>query len=303
MSRASTLGAWWTRRWYGPADALPLDAFRQILTLGLIFATLAGYPYADEWLTAGGFRPSPEADPIVAPLAPLLPAWAVTPFFVAYFAAMLAVLFDRGRRAGTCAIVAALVYLYLADPLGWSPAHALALLGFSVLALAPAPGPAGEVVAWPQRILQVALLLLFFGAGLDLLRGDWLWDGEVLRLRVAGEGRGAVPAWLLATLPAWAWPALQRLILFYLLFAPLLLIPRRIRRVGVAFGVGVHLALALAYPPALHPGVLTLAFLLLFLPLPLLERLLAPLSGAPARVDAAARPPDTARPWKSSSSK
>ena len=46
-----------------------------------------------------------------------------------------------------------------------------------------------------------------------------------------------------------------------------------------------------------------LAFLLLFLPLPLLRRVLAPLSGAPARVDAAARPPDTARPWKSSSSK
>lgn len=303
MIRLATLRAGCTRLWYGPTDALALDAFRQVLTLGLVLATLGWYPYADEWLTPGGFRPSPESDPIVAPLAPLLPAWAVTPFFVAYFAAMLAVLFDRGRRAGTCALVAALVYLHLADPLGWSPAHALALLGFSVLALAPPPGPAGELVAWPRRILQAALLLIFAGAGLDLLRGDWLWDGEVLQLRVAGEGRGGASAWLLANLPAWSWPVLQRLILSYLLLAPALLIPRRIRPLGVGLGAGLLLALALAYPPALHTGVLTLAFLLLFLPLPLLRRVLAPLSGAPARVDVAPAPPDTAGPWKSSSSK
>ena len=53
----------WNDFWYGEVESIRLEALRQGLGYCLLAYMLLRSQYATEWLTAGGFHPSPVADP------------------------------------------------------------------------------------------------------------------------------------------------------------------------------------------------------------------------------------------------
>lgn len=280
MRLLSGLRARWHRIWHEVLDPIGLDAFRQVLAYDLVLVTLTWYPDADERLTHAGYHPTPLADALNAPLVPLLPPEAVSPFFVIYFGAMLAVIFGRARRSATWLVVACLAYVGLADPISSTPVDRLHLLGFTVLALAPASaGDPPVSPAWPIRVLQATLLLGLVGSGLQhALGGDWWTADDVLWLHLHGADMTDVGAWMLRTLPGWFWPLLQHTVLGFQLLAPALLLLPRLRPLGFGLALGLHLVLALALAPMLQFSLQALAFYLLFVDPAVLRRSLGRLA-------------------------
>lgn len=274
--------AGWQRFWYEPVDPVRLDAFRQAFTYSLVFYTLAWAQHAGEWLTAVGYHPSPAVDGRNSPHLPLLAGATLVPFFVVYFGAMLAVIFDRARRFATWIVIAGVVYVSLADPISAFTLNRLYVFGFLVLALAP--GPSGQdsdatIPAWPIRVLQVSLLIHYVASGLcKALRGDWLVHDDVLWVQIQGVYCTDAAAWLLRVLPAGAWTILQHAALGFELFAPLLLIPRRLRPLGFVLGIGLHLVVAVTMYQLIYFSLQMISLYLVFVDPARLRRLAARLS-------------------------
>lgn len=281
MSALSRLGERWRSFWYAPVDPVRLDAFRQAFTYTLVFYTLAWFQHADEWLTAEGFHPSPDADARNAPQLPLLPGGAVAGFFAAYFAAMAAVIFGWMRRAATWVVLAGIVYVTLADPISAFTLNRLYIFGFCVLALAPGPTGQGDdatIPAWPVRVLQLSLVAHYAASGLcKSVLGDWLSHDDVLFVQIQGIYRTDAAVWLLDTLPAWSWAWIQHAALVFEAGAPLLFAVRRLRPLGFALGIGLHLTVAVTMYQLIYFSAQMLCFYLVFVDPAALRRLRAKL--------------------------
>lgn len=282
MSLVARARAGWEQFWYAPVDPVRLDAFRQAFTYTLVFYTLAWAQHAGEWLTPVGYHPAPGVDAYYAPHVPLLTRGALVPFFAVYFGAMLAVIFGWARRAATWVVIAGLVYVSLADPISAFTINRLYVFGFLVLALAPGPSgqePNATIPAWPIRVLQVSLLIHYVASGLcKALRGDWLAYDDVLWVQVQGVYCTEAAAWLLRVLPAGAWTILQHAALGFELFAPLVLIPRRLRPLGFLLGVGLHVVVAVTMYQLVYFSLQMISLYLVFVDPARLRRLLSRLS-------------------------
>lgn len=282
MSLVARARTGWQRFWYAPVDPVRLDAFRQAFTYTLVFYTFAWAQHGAEWLTPIGYHPSPAVDAHYAPHVPLLSRAGLWPFFAVYFGAMLAVIFGWARRAATWVVLAGLVYVSLADPISAFTINRLYVFGFLVLALAP--GPSGQdasatIPAWPIRVLQVSLLIHYVASGLcKALRGDWLAYDDVLWVQVQGVYCTEAAAWLLRVLPAGVWTLLQHAALGFELFAPLLLVPRRLRPLGFLLGVGLHVVVAVTMYQLVYFSLQMISLYLVFVDPARLRRLLARLS-------------------------
>ncbi|HLT36820.1 MAG TPA: HTTM domain-containing protein, partial [Enhygromyxa sp.] len=99
--------------------------------------------------------------------------------------------------------------------------------------------------AWPLRILQATLLLQYFGAGVCKLRGGWLSSSEVLWLQAQDVYMTDLSAWTVRELPDGVWAGLQYGALAFELLAPILLGVRRLRPLGFAWGLVMHLGIGL----------------------------------------------------------
>lgn len=282
MSALAGPYARWLRFWYAPVDPIRLDAFRQAFTYTLVFYTLAWAQYSPEWLTDAGFHPSAASDPIRSPQLPLLPEAARLPFLAVYLGAMVAVIFGWARRLATWVVLAGVVYVTLADPISAFTLNRLYIFGFAVLALAPGPSGQGDsatIPAWPIRVLQVALLTHYLGAGAcKALLGDWLKYDDVLWVQVQGLYCTDAAAWLLRALPGWAWIGLQHAALGFEVLAPVLLAVRRLRPLGFVLGVGLHLVVALTMYQLIYFSLQMITFYLVFVDPSVLRRVAQRLS-------------------------
>ena len=83
----------------------------------------------------------------------------------------------------------------------------------------PPPRPPTHVPGGVVRFFQVFLVVMYSGAGIAKLRGDWL-SGNVLWSHLHDNYQTSV-SWLLGrAVPAWGWQALQYLSLTFEVAAP-----------------------------------------------------------------------------------
>jgi hypothetical protein len=236
----------------GPRDPIRLDSFRVITGLSLL-GYMATWWLDDsvEWLTVAGFHLSPAAAGSAYLSPPPLPLWALAPFSLAYFGAMLA--FTLGVRTpwSTILTLLGLVYVSHVDPGASFTPNSLFTLTLLILIVAPRgsywtpdPRPPQATSVWPTRILQATLLILYFTAGTcKAFFGDWLSSSTVLYNQVQGPYRTEAAAWLIRQLPMHAWALMQSLALAFELLAPLLFAVRRLRPLAYALGAGMHLGI------------------------------------------------------------
>lgn len=239
----------------GPHSAVQLESFRWTLTLALLVYTLAWTVEAREWLSAAGYHISPAASGGLQLPVPRLGPLSLPLFLLVYIGSMVAILLDLRPRACSYLVFAGLLYVTTADRLGSFSMNKLALVSWLVLLLAPWPARANGSEsdqpdpqlrsAWPLRILQATLLLQYFGAGICKLRGHWLDSSQVLWLQAQDIYMTALSAWMVRELPISAWAALQHSALAFELLAPILFCVRRLRPLTFAWGLLMHLGIAL----------------------------------------------------------
>ena len=257
-----------------PRDSIRLDTFR--VTSGLVLLVYMAHWWLDdalEWLTVGGFHLSPAAAGSDWLTPPPLPMWALAPFGVAFFGALLA--FTLGFRLPWSAGLAFLLLGYVThvDPLAAFTPNNLFLAVLAVFAVLPRGAwwtvdrrPAPPLSVWPVRLFQATLVALYFTAGTcKVLYGDWLSDSHVLLSQVQGPFRTESAAWLLRHLPPEAFSILQSLSLAFELLSPLLFAVPRLRRVGFWWGMGMHLGIALTMNEIGYLSLQTVAFYVLFM--------------------------------------
>jgi len=87
-------------------------------------------------------------------------------------------------------------------------------------------------------------------------------------------------AWLVRTLPSWAFPVQQHLALGFELLAPVLLGFRRLRPIGIVIGVVLHLIVAITMYQLIYFSLQMIAFYALFLDADTLTRARRGLLGA-----------------------
>ena len=191
-----------SKRWLPGEPALLLG-----LALYLALYLAARFSHAEEWLTALGFHPSPAADPANVSTVPLLPATMTTGLGIVTFAALGLAIFGRMRRLALGVTLAAVLYVSLVDPISAFTLNRLYIFTLVFLILAPT---GANISAWPVRMLQWSLLTHYFASGLcKALHGDWLKYQDVLWMQIQGLYMTDAAAWLVRTLPHWAFPAQQ----------------------------------------------------------------------------------------------
>jgi hypothetical protein len=231
----------------GPVDAGRLSAFRFAATIALLIYTLSWALEADEWLTPVGYHMSARAsDGLQLPI-PLLGPITLVVFMLVYVGSMVAITLGWQARACSVLVFVGLVYVTIADRLSSFSMNKLGVVAWSILLLAPWPHARERELrsAWPLRILQATLLVQYVGAGICKLRGGWLSNPEALWLQAQDVYMTQLAAWLVRELPMWAWASLQYGALAFELLAPLLLCIRRLRPLGFAWGLAMHLAIGL----------------------------------------------------------
>ncbi|MFO7562114.1 MAG: HTTM domain-containing protein [Enhygromyxa sp.] len=267
----------WNRFWYAPIDPAPLALFRQAFAWCLLLYALAWSHHADEWLTAAGYHPPLALDPINGPQLPLLPV-AALPFVGAlFYASLLAYIFGFARKIVVWVLVAATTYALFVDPISSFTINRLFVIGLLILALAPDPKPdQAPQPAWPTRMLQLTVVGQYFASGLcKTINGDW-WGGEdVLFMQIQGLYMTDAAAWMVRTLPHWAWRVQQEIALWFELLAPILFAFRRLRPLAFVLGLGLHLVIAVTMDQLIYFSLQMACFYLLFVP-PEWARRLAP---------------------------
>jgi hypothetical protein len=238
----------------GPVPAIRLESFRWTMTLALLVYTLAWSIEAREWLTAAGFHVSREASHGLQLPIPLLSRGALPVFLILYIGSMVAILLDLRPRACSYVVFVGLLYVTTADRLASFSMNKLALVSWLILLLAPWPERSDTTTseqppqlrsAWPLRICQATLLLQYFGAGVCKLRGDWLSSSRVLWLQAQDVYMTELSAWMVRELPRGVWAGLQHGALAFELLAPILFCVRRLRPLGFAWGLTMHLGIGL----------------------------------------------------------
>lgn len=264
-----TLRGAWSRLWFAPVPAIRLAAFRQVMLFTLVFYLVERWRFAGEWLTAAGFHPT--GDPLFGPKFPLVPGAWLPGLGVLLFGSVGLAIFGVARRSMLVVALALVIVVSGIDPVSAFTLNRLYIFVLVILALAPRVRD-GLTPAWPERMLQVHLLVHYFAAGLCKLREDWSGGGDVLWMQVQGVYMTEAAAWLVRTLPAWSWTGMQYTALGFELLAPLLFLVRRLRPLGIALGLGFHLIVAVTMYQLIYFSLQMLGFYVLFLEPATLER-------------------------------
>lgn len=257
-------------------DPLRLDTFRRVLSATFLMYAAFRFAHAREWLTDAGFHAS--ADDIRADLPAPWPTMGgewVPLFGVALFGSSLCLVVGSCVRWMQWVVFACSLYLVQVDCATVCSYGKLYVVCFAVLACAPSPR---EVVGndgrsrtlqsvWPIRVLQATLLIQYFTAGTcKVLHGDWHWNQPyVLWAQVQGSNRTEVAAYLLNSLPKAAWAIFMFAGLAFELLSPLLFLSRRLYRVGLAWGMIFHLAIALLMENFIYFSAMMVSLYALFL--------------------------------------
>jgi hypothetical protein len=312
----ATLNPWraWCRFWFAPISARPLALFR--VAFGLIclehLALLA--PEATLWLSDAGYLVGGEARELAGPFrwSPL--QWWQTPTIVhlclaATALAAVAVILGWRTRLASVALYAGLLAIHHRNLLTVSGADTLLLIAAFWLMLSPAGATLSLdarrssrrrnllaeplIVPWPQRMLQLQLVIVYLGTALSKAAGQSWTSGVALHDVLSNR---ELRRWTLGLLdqPEWI-NALTFATLILQLALPLLIWFRPTRPWMIAAGLTFHAAILLTVNIPVF-GELACSFYLLFLaadevPWPRQTTTLEPKPSASAESTAAHLPP------------
>jgi hypothetical protein len=261
--------------WFEPLDPVRLDSFRRAFAASLLIYLGTWFMNAYEWLTDHGFHYTAATERAgLAPPLPTLPPALVPWFGLLVLVCTGALMLGWKPRLFTWLTLGVAVYAQLVDQNSAFTINKLFIVGFLILALAPAvrriPGDDGRPVerqsAWPLRTLQATLLIGYATAGwCKIFHGNWLGDPDILWTQVQGSYRTETAAWMLRILPKAAWSAMMYAALAFEVAAPVLFTVRRLRGIAFVVGIGFHLLIAVTMNKLILFSLQFLTFYLLFL--------------------------------------
>ena len=262
-------GDWQTRSFdwlFGPQPVERLVLIRIVVSLTVLGFISSRVVHADEWLSPRGFHvPDLGGDDWRQPLyLPPIPPWAA--WVVAGGTVLAGVCLAVGfvTRPASALFAALVGYLVLADRLEAFTVTKLA----PVLSLALAASPCGSrfsIDAWRRarrsggvppdsvpggtvRFLQIFLVIMYSGAGVAKVRGDWL-SADVLWSHLHDNYQTTFSWHVMNALPAGSWKALQYLTLTFELGAPLWFALPWTRIPALLVGLGMHVMIGLMFGP------------------------------------------------------
>ena len=267
--------AWVQKAMFRPRRIERLAALRILAPLAIVGFMSSRIVHADDWLSVTGFRVPALADwrqPISLPALPVWAAWCVGGLLAVAGLATAVGLFTRWASAVFAVL---LTYVALADRLEAFTVSKLAPVVALVLCLTPS-GARYSIDAWRKRggprpthvsggcvaFVQVMLPVFYFSSGICKATGDWLHERYVLWSHLHDSYQTTV-SWLLANhLPAWAWTAIQALVLAFEVGAPLWFGLRWTRPFAFGFGIAMHLMIGLMFGPAIWFSLLMMTLLI-----------------------------------------
>lgn len=251
---------WWEHLWFAPVPCASVRIFRAAHGLTLLIFLAAWWRSAPEWIGDSGFH---FPDEIMPPLqTSFLPLFGALQFGCI-------ILFVIGWRVRWTAAITWLLLLWvtLIDRPAAFSINNIFLFTFAVMTVFPTEAPSGRIAAAPVRLLQAAMLAIYFSSGWHkAVYGDWLSSPVVLEEILKGVFRTDFAAWALRTLPPSAWTAAQYGTLAFELFSPVLFLSRRLRCVAIAIGCAFHLGIALCMEQLIYFSLQMMSFYLLFVP-------------------------------------
>ncbi|MEE3331055.1 MAG: HTTM domain-containing protein [Myxococcota bacterium] len=259
---------------FGGIDPIRLDAFRRCISVTLLVYLCDRLMHPFIWLSDAGYHRSTAVQmPSTIPSLPTLPTELVLPFAVFYLAAVIGLIFGWRARLLTWIVLACNITITSIDPLAAYTLNHLYVTMFAVMALATPPrevttdsGPRSLQSAWPVRIMQASLIVMYFNAGYTKLsHGTWFEDPYTLWSQVQGFYATDLAAWLLRTLPKPTWIALQHIALSFELLAPAMFAVRRLRPLAILWGIGFHLIIALTMYKLFYFSFQMICFYILFM--------------------------------------
>ncbi|MCZ6676094.1 MAG: HTTM domain-containing protein [Candidatus Poribacteria bacterium] len=261
--------------WFERVHPVRLDLFRRLFALTFLAYMAFQFLSADEWLTPYGFHYTAETERYSNPDPfPLMPPAVVPLFGVVLFGSILSVIVGWKVRLMSWLVFACAVYVQLVDLISAYTLNKLYVAIFAVLAFASPPRvfPASDgnsrlrQSSWPIRLIQATLIIQYFTAGTcKVLHGSWLKSRSVLWTQIQGTFRTDFAAFLLRMLPKWAWSVQMYSGLAFELLAPLLLIIRRLRPVGMIWGLSFQIIIAVTMEKLFFFSFQMVSFYLLFL--------------------------------------
>ncbi len=293
-------------------DPIRLDFFRRGMALSFL-VYMAWWFGMDryEWLTAEGFHYDAISERQHIPARwPLLHTWAVWPFATVLFTALVGMITGFKPRLATAVALVCSLYLHWVDNISAFTINKLFTMSCVVIMLAPSPRdyplPDGSTrrmqVVWPVRVLQLTIMIQYFGAGYckaftpkagwitgayDVIHhtvrlrlgtaweamGDVRFHPDVLYTHLQGIYRTDLAAWMLNHLPLWSITAMMISALLFELLAPLLFGVKKLRPIAFAWGAGFQLMIALTMNKLFFFSFELVMFYFLFVSVPTLHKL------------------------------
>ncbi|MDA2920651.1 hypothetical protein MYX76_14355 [Desulfobacterota bacterium AH_259_B03_O07] len=260
---------------FGPVDPIRLKAFRRWISVSLLFYITDRSLTPYQWLTEKGFHLSVHAQTWHTPYpAPLLPEWLVPIFLLTFIGCIIALIIGWEVRSMTWVVWLQLLYISFADFESSFTINKLYLVSFLVLALS---SPIVSVITnkkcikefqsvWPIRVLQATILIQFGTAGwCKLFHGDWNLFPDTLWTHVQGLYCTDIAAWMLRTFPEWTWIPFMYMALGFEIFGPIILLCRKIRWVGIIWGLCFLFIIALTMYKLFFFSFQLACFFLLFM--------------------------------------
>lgn len=261
--------AWrgWDRFWFAPTDPLALGLVRIAVGVTMVLWTLSLLGQLGDFFTAGGVtgtvtreRPWYAWTVLGAAPSPLL----LGAVWLALLAAAVALALGWRTRAAAVIVLVAAVSLQRTDPYVFNSGDSLLRLLCLYLAIAPAGaalsldarrrGPRA-IPAWPVRLIQLQVAVMYLAAVWAKLRGPAWRDGTATEYALRLPDLERFPLGRALD----EWPALVPLTTYGTIAVEAALVvliwPRRTRPFALLAGVGLHLGIELG----LRVGFFTLA--------------------------------------------
>jgi len=251
----------WNAFWFSGLPSAGYSLFRVFHGLTLLLFLAAWWQHAPEWIGSAGFHFPDE-------LVPPLPFWALPFFAILQFGTLI--LLVAGWKIRTMATLSwlCLCYVTLADRISAFSINNIYL--FTLIVFAVYPGATRRrnlMTAIPVRILQVAMVAIYFSSGWHkAVFGDWLDSPTVLQSVLSGIYMTDSASWAMHTFAPPFWTLAQYLSLAFELFSPVLFCAPRLRWLAIAFGCAFHLGIALFMDQLIYFSLQMMSFYILFIP-------------------------------------
>ncbi len=249
----------WEQFWFEEIPAILLSTFRMVHCATLFLFLAAWWRHAPEWLTTKGFHFSDE-------LLPPLAGWGLPILACVQFGSLVLLFFGWRTRTNALISIGCLTYVTLIDRVAAYSINSIYLYSLAVLAAySRHPDHAGRIPATPIRLLQIALVVIYFSSGWNkAVYGDWLDSPTTLWTTMQGVYMTDAAAWSVRHIPIPFWAILQYTVLAFELFSPVLFSSRQTRFFAILAGCAFHLGIALFMDKLIFFSLQMMSFYVLF---------------------------------------